>query len=58
MGMRRDASVWVLGLAAVLLLTSCEKPKPSLYDTSLPVLEVMVHQIDPGLGPSGARPER
>ena len=46
--MRRDASVWVLGLAAVSLLTSCEKPKPALYDTSLPVLEVMVHQIDPG----------
>jgi mono/diheme cytochrome c family protein len=46
--MRRDASVWVLGLAAASLLTSCEKPKPALYDTSLPVLEVMVHQIDPG----------
>lgn len=48
MSMLRQASVWVLGLTAVMLLTSCGKPKPALYDTSLPVLEVMVHQIDPG----------
>lgn len=48
MGMRRQASGWALGLTAVLLLTSCGKPKPSLYDTSLPVLEVMDHLIDPG----------
>ena len=48
MSMLIQASVWVLGLTAVMLLTSCGKPKPALYDTSLPVLEVMVHQIDPG----------
>lgn len=46
--MRRDALVWASGLTAVLLLTSCEKPKPSHYDTSLPVIEVMDHLIDPG----------
>jgi len=46
--MRRQLSVWALGLTAALLLTSCGKPKPALYDTSLPVLEVMDHLIDPG----------
>lgn len=46
--MRKATSLWALGVAAILLLSSCERAKPSPYDTSLPVMEVMDHLIDPG----------